>query len=109
VHWYGRGRKGENPREVKTQERIGSNRQGNTGRMDVRTLVQLKPLKATPICLQWRTEDTLFGRWIPSVLAVSQFTGRSTRQGSGRGSSSRSVQRGPAAGSCGVGRDVTLA
>jgi hypothetical protein len=48
VHWYGRGRKGENPREVKTQERIGSNRQGNTGRMDARTLVQLKPLKATP-------------------------------------------------------------
>jgi len=32
----GRGRRGEDLREVKTQERIGSNRRGNTWRMDAR-------------------------------------------------------------------------
>jgi hypothetical protein len=42
------GRRGENPRELKTQERIGSNRRGKTGRMDARILTQLKPLKASP-------------------------------------------------------------
>jgi hypothetical protein len=46
---YGRGRKGENPREVKSQERIGSNRQGNTGRLVVRTFTRLKPLKVNPV------------------------------------------------------------
>jgi hypothetical protein len=34
--WRGRGRKGEYPRGVKTQERIGSNRRGNTRRMEAR-------------------------------------------------------------------------
>jgi hypothetical protein len=35
---YDRGNRGEHPREVKTQERIGSNRPGNTGRLGARTL-----------------------------------------------------------------------
>jgi hypothetical protein len=34
---------------VKSQERIGSNRQGNTGRLAVRTLTRLKPLKVNPV------------------------------------------------------------
>jgi hypothetical protein len=44
---HGRGRKGEHPREMKTQERIGSIRSGNTGRLVARILAWLKPLKAS--------------------------------------------------------------
>jgi hypothetical protein len=43
---HGRGRKGEYPREVKTQERIGSTVWGNTRRSAVRILTWLNPLKA---------------------------------------------------------------
>jgi hypothetical protein len=46
--WHGRGRRGENPREVKTHERIGSIRSGNTGWLAARTLTWLNPLKANP-------------------------------------------------------------
>jgi hypothetical protein len=45
---YGHGRRGEDPREVKTQERIGSNLPGNTWRLVARTLTWLKPLKTSP-------------------------------------------------------------
>jgi hypothetical protein len=44
----GHGRRGENPREVKTQERIGSNLPGNTWRLVARTLTWLNPLKTSP-------------------------------------------------------------
>jgi hypothetical protein len=45
--WYGRGGKGEDLREVKTQERIGTYRQGKTGWLDARLLPRLNPLKTT--------------------------------------------------------------
>jgi hypothetical protein len=70
----GRGRKGEHPREVKTQERIGSNRRGNTRRMDARIPTWLNPLKASPgpWCIPPGPED-------PRVL--SEREGALRRQG----------------------------
>jgi hypothetical protein len=56
------GRRGENLREMKTQERIGSNRRGKTGRMDARILTRLKPLKAS----------------LPRTVAGNQKEGRQT-------------------------------
>lgn len=47
VQRYGRARKGDYPRELKTQERIGSYHPGNTGWLVARTLAWLKPLKAS--------------------------------------------------------------
>jgi hypothetical protein len=46
---YGRGRKGEHLKEVKTQERIGSAGRDNTRRMVVRILTWLNPLKARTV------------------------------------------------------------
>lgn len=57
----GRGRKGENPREMKTQERIGSGRPGNTGRVDARTLAKLKPLKSSPFDQGFRLSSVIPG------------------------------------------------
>jgi hypothetical protein len=45
-NWRGHGRKGENPREVKTQERIGSNCRGKTRQLDARIPTLLKSLKS---------------------------------------------------------------
>jgi hypothetical protein len=48
VKWHGRGRRGENPRKMKTQERIGSSHMGKTKRMEAQILTWLKPLKMSP-------------------------------------------------------------
>jgi len=42
---HGQSRRRENLRELKTQERIGACRLGNTRRLDARTHTQLNPLK----------------------------------------------------------------
>jgi hypothetical protein len=60
---HGRGRKGEHLREVKSQERIGSTGSGNTGRMAVRILTWLNPLKAHPVSGQ--CQEGQAGREVP--------------------------------------------
>jgi len=42
---HGQGRRREHLKELKTQERIGAGRLGNTRRLDARTHTQLNPLK----------------------------------------------------------------
>jgi len=67
---HGQGRRGENPQELKTQERIGAGRLGNTRRLDAWTHTQLNPLKLShsdlsqPVMpdLRIRAQPTISGR-----------------------------------------------
>jgi hypothetical protein len=61
VLWHGQGKTGENPREMKFQERIGTGCQGNTGQLVVRTFALLKPLKVRLLSFTAITFNLAFG------------------------------------------------